>query len=88
MMLLKAEHALTERVAINDTKKTNKKKDGRAANSTKRKGLAVESDSNTTSESEAHEEEPAPKKEKGDGGKSVQPTAPKKKKNAKGHVPP
>ena len=47
MMLLKAQHALKERVA-NDTKKTSKNKDGRGANSSKRKRLAVESDSDTT----------------------------------------
>ena len=88
LMLLKAQHALKERVAINDTKKTKKKKDGRGVNSTKQKRLAVESDSDTTSESEAHNKKPAPKKKKGDGGKSPQPNTPKKKKNAKANVPP
>ena len=86
MMLLNAQHALKERVA-NDTKKTKKKKDGSGANSSKRKGLAVESDSDTTAGSEAYEEKPATKKNKGDGGKSVQPNAPKKKKGAKASVP-
>ena len=76
MMLLKAQHALKERVA-NDTTKTKKKKDGRGANSSKRKRLAVESDSDTTAGSQAYEEKPATKKRKGDGGKSVQPNAPK-----------
>ena len=88
MMLLEAQHALKERVAIKDTKETKKKKDGRGAISTKRKRLEVESDTDTTSESEAHEEKPAAKKKKGDGGKSLQPKAPKKKKNAKAKVPP
>ena len=83
MMLLKAEHALKERVA-NDTKKTKKKKDGCGANSSKQKRLAVESDSDTTAGSEAYEEKPATRKEKGDGGKSVQPNAPKKIKKRKG----
>ena len=86
MMLLKAQHALNERVA-NDTKKTKKKKDGRGAKSSKRKRLAVESDSDTTAGSEAYEEKPATKKKKGDGGKSVQPNAPKKKESAKASVP-
>ena len=86
MMLLKAHHALKERVA-KDTTKTKKKKDGRGANSSKLKRLAVESDSNTTAGSEADEEKPATKKEKGDGGKSVQASAPKKKKSAKASVP-
>ena len=87
MMLLKAQHAMKERVA-NDTKKTKKNKDGRGANSTKRRRLAVESDSDTTAESEAYEEQHAPKKKKGDGGKSLQRNAPKKKKSAKGSVRP
>ena len=87
MMLLKAQHALKARVA-NDTKKTKKKKDRGGANSSKRKRLAVKSDSDTTAESEAYEEKPSTKKEKGDGGKSVQPIAPKKKKIAKANVPP
>ena len=86
MMLLKAQHALKERVA-NDTEKTKKKKDGRGANSSKGKRLAVKLDSNTTAGSEAYEEKPATKKKKGDGGKSVQPNAPKKKKSAKASVP-
>ena len=84
MMLLKAQHALKERV-VNNTKKTKKKKDGRGAESSKRKRLAVDSD--TTAGSEAYEEKPAQKKNKGDGGKSVQPKAPKKKKSAKASVP-
>ena len=54
----------------------------------KRKRLVVKLYSNTTSESEAHEEMPAPRKKKGDGGKSLQPTEPKKKKNAKANRPP
>ena len=82
MMLLKAQHALKERVA-NDTKKTKKKRDGRGADSTKRKRLAVESVSDTAAKSEAYQEKPAPKKKKGDGGTSLQPNAPKKKKSAK-----
>ena len=86
MMLLKTQHALKERVA-NDTKKTKKKNDGCGANSSKRKRLAVESDSDTMAGSEAYEEKPAPKKTKGDGGQSVQPNAPKKKKSAKASVP-
>ena len=85
-MLLKAQHALKERVA-NDTKKTKKNKDGCGANSSKRKRLAVESDSDTTAGSEAYEEKPATKKKKGDEGKSVQPNTPKKKKSAKASVP-
>ena len=87
MMLLKAQHALKERVA-KDTKKTKKIKDGRGVNLTKQKRLAVEFDSYTTAKSEAYEGEPAPKKQKGAGGKSLQPNAPKKKKNAKASVPP
>ena len=87
-MLLKARHALKERVATNDTKKTKKKKGRRGANSTERKRLEVESDSDTTTESEAHEEKPAPKKKKGDGGKCLESKAQKKKKNAKAKVPP
>ena len=87
MMLLKAQHALKERVA-NDTRMTKKKKDGRAANSSKQKRLAVESDSDTTAESEAYEEKPATKKKKGDSGKSVQLNVPKKKKSAEVSVPP
>ena len=67
-----------------DTKKTTKKKDGRGVNSTKRKRLAVESDSDTTAESEAHEEKPAPKKEIGDGGKSLQPKRAKEEEKRKG----
>ena len=86
MILLKAQHALKERLA-NDTKKTKKKKDGREANSSKWKRLAVESDSATTAGSETYEEKPATKKKKADGGKSVQPNAPKKKKSAKASVP-
>ena len=86
MMLLKAQHALKERVA-NDTKKTKMRKDGRGATSSKRRRLVVESDSDTTAGSEAYEEKPATKKKKGDGGKSVQPSAPKKKKSAKASVP-
>ena len=86
MMLLKVQHALKERVA-NDPKKTKKKKDGRGANSSKRKRLAVESDTDTTAGSEASKEKPATKKKKGDGGKSVQPNAPEKKKSAKPSVP-
>ena len=86
MMLLQAQHALKEHVA-NDTKKTKKKKDGRGANSSKRKRLAVVWDSDKTAGSEAYEEKPATKKKKGDGGKSVQPNAPKKKKSAKASVP-
>ena len=86
MMLLKAQHALKEPVA-NDTKKTKKKKDGRGANSSKRKRLAVESDSDTTAGSEAYEEKPATNEKEGDGGKSVQPNARKKKKSAKASVP-
>ena len=86
IMLLKAQHALKERVA-NDTKKTKKKKHGRGANSSKQKRLAVESESDMTAESEAYEEKPATKKKKGDGGKSVQPNAPKKKKSAKASIP-
>ena len=62
--------------------------DGRGLNCTKRKRLAVQSDSDTTAESEAHQEKPAPKKKKADGGKSLQPNMPKKKKNAKANVPP
>ena len=88
MMLLKAQHALKDRVAINDTKKTKKEKDGRGVNTTKQKRLAVELDSDTTTEGEAHEEKPALKKKKGDGGKSLQPNAPKNKKNAKANVSP
>ena len=88
MMLLKAQHALKERVAINDTKKTKKEKNGLGAISTKRKRLEVESDTDTTTKSEAHEEKPAAKKKKGDGGKSLQPKAPMKKKNAKAKIPP
>ena len=87
MMLLKAQHALKERVA-NDTKKTRKKKDGRGANSSKQKRLAVESDSDSTAKSEAYKDKPATKKKKGDCGKSVQPDAPKKKKSARVSVPP
>ena len=83
MMLLKAQHALKERVGANDTRKTKKKRDGRWANSTKRKRLEVESDSDTTTEEQAHAEKPALKKEKGDRSKSLQPNAPKKKKTAK-----
>ena len=86
MMLLKAQHALKERMA-NDTKKTKKKKDGRGANLSKRKRLAVELDSDTTARSDAYEEKPATKRRRGDGGKSVQPNAPKKKKSAKASVP-
>ena len=52
MMLLKVQHTLKELVA-NDMKKTKIKKDGCGANVTKRKRLAVESDSDTTAESEA-----------------------------------
>ena len=52
MMLLKAQHTLKERVANNTS----------GANSSKRKRLAVESDSDTTAESEAYEEKPATKK--------------------------
>ena len=87
LMLLKAQHALEERVATKDTKETKKKKDWRGANSTKRKRLEVESDSDTTTESEAHEEKPATKKTKGYGGKSLQPKEPKRKKKAKEKVP-
>ena len=86
MMLLKAQHALKERVA-NDTKKTEMKEDGRGANSSKQKRLAVEPDSDTTAGSEAYQGKPATKKKKGDGGKSVQPNAPRKKKIAKTSVP-
>ena len=86
MMLLKAQHALKERVT-NDTRKTKKNKDGQGANSSKRKRLAVESGSDTMAESEAYEEKPGTKKKNGDGGKSVQPNAPKKKKIAKASVP-
>ena len=86
MMVLQAQHALKEFVA-NDTKKTKKKKDGRRANPIEWNRLAVESDSDTTTKSEAYEEKPDPKKKKGDGGKSLQGTAPKKKKNAKANVP-
>ena len=86
MMLLKAQHALKERVA-NYTKITKKKKDGRGANSSKWKRLAVESDSDTTAGSGAYEKKPATKKNKGDGGKSVQRNALKKKKSAKASVP-
>ena len=88
MMLLNVQHALKERVATTDTKQTKRKKDGHWVNSAKRDRLAVESDSDTTTESEAHKEKPASKKEKGDRGKSLQPNAPKKKKNAKANVPP
>ena len=87
MMLLKAQHALKGRVA-NDTKKTKRKKDGRGANSSKRTRLAVESDSNATAKREAYEKKPATKKKKGDGGKSVPPNAPKKKKSAQASVLP
>ena len=62
MMLLKAQHALKERVAANDTRKTKKKKDGRGANSTKRKRPEVKSDSDTTTAMEAHVERSAQKK--------------------------
>ena len=88
MILLKAQHALKAGVASNDTKKTKRKKDGRWVNSTARKRLAVESDSDTRAESEAHEGKPAPKKKKGDGGKSLQPNAQEKKGNTKANVPP
>ena len=47
----------------------------------------MESDSNTTAGSEPYEEKPTTKKKKGDGGKSVQPNAPKKKESAKASVP-
>ena len=47
----------------------------------------MESDSNTTAGSKAYEKKPATKREKGDGGKSVQPNAPEKKKSAKASVP-
>ena len=57
------------------------------AKSSKRKRLAVESDSDTTAGSEAYKEKPATNKKKGDGGKSVQPNAPKKKESAKVSVP-
>ena len=88
MMLLKAQHALKEPVATNDTKKTKWKKDRCGANSTKRQRLEVESDSDTTTETEAHKEKPPPQKKKEDEGKSLQLKAPKKKKNAKANVPP
>ena len=88
MMMLKPQHALKQRVAINDTKKTKKKKDGRWVNATKQKRLAVESDSDMTSEGGAHEEKPASKKKNGDGGKSLQPKAPKKREKAKASIPP
>ena len=55
MMLLKAQHPLKQLVAINDTRKTKNKKDGHGVNSTKRKRLALESDSDTTAEREAQE---------------------------------
>ena len=48
----------------------------------------MESDSDTRIKSEAHEENSAQKKKKGDGGKSLQPKAPKKKKNPKATLPP
>ena len=88
MMLLKAQHALKERVDIIDAKKTKKKEDRRGVNFDKRKRLVVEFDSDTTAECEAHEEKPASKKKKGHGGKSLQQNAPKKKKYAKANVPP
>ena len=86
MILLKAQHALKERVAINDTKKTKKKNDGRGVKSTQQERLAVESDSDTTAESEAHEDKFARKKKKGDRGKSLQPNTPKEEKNRKANV--
>ena len=61
MMLLKAQHALKERVA-NATKKTKKKKDGCGAKSSNGKRLAVELDGDTTARSEAYEEKPATRK--------------------------
>ena len=47
----------------------------------------MESDSDTTAGGEAYEEKPATRKKKGDGGKSVQPKAPKKTKSSKASVP-
>ena len=48
----------------------------------------MELDSNTRAQNEAQGEKLTRKKKKGDEGKSLQPKAPRKKKNAKAKVPP